>query len=103
MSIKAPLPFSLACMLSMAPAFAAETGPAPDKSTYTIFNPTPPALMREFNTDRPDKTESPYTVDAGHFQTETDWITWLHDRTHEAGAGSPPTPSRSFRRISRSA
>lgn len=42
-----------------------------NKDQYTLFNPTPPALMREFTTDRPDNTESPFTVDAGHFQTET--------------------------------
>ncbi len=28
--------------------------------------------MRELSTDRPDKTESPYTVDKGHFQAEMD-------------------------------
>jgi hypothetical protein len=41
-----------------------------DKSHFTLFNPTPPKLMREMSTDRPDTTESPYTVDAGHFQVE---------------------------------
>ena len=41
------------------------------KDQYTFFSPTPPALMRELTTDRPDNTESPFTVDAGHFQTET--------------------------------
>ena len=30
--------------------------------------------MREFVTDRPDKTEAPITVDAGHFQHETDLL-----------------------------
>ncbi|HEY5745108.1 MAG TPA: transporter [Chryseolinea sp.] len=45
-----------------------------DKWQYTLFNPTPRALMREMSTDRPDKTESPYTVDAGHFQVETDLV-----------------------------
>jgi hypothetical protein len=44
----------------------------PDKSGYTLFNPTPDADMRSFNTDRPPKANSPYTVDAGHFQYETD-------------------------------
>ncbi|HVU40027.1 MAG TPA: transporter [Xanthobacteraceae bacterium] len=44
---------------------------AKNKDQYTVFNPTPPALMRELTTDRPDNTESPFTVDAGHFQTET--------------------------------
>ena len=36
--------------------------------------------MRELTTDRPDKTESPYTVDAGHFQIEADILTYSYDR-----------------------
>ena len=36
--------------------------------------------MREMRTDRPDKTESPYTVDAGHFQLEMDLVSYTHDR-----------------------
>ena len=43
-----------------------------DKDDYTLFNPTPDADLRSFNTDRPPKANSPYTVDAGHFQYETD-------------------------------
>ena len=58
--------------------------PAPDKSHYHLFNPTPRELMREFNTDRPDKTESPYTVDAGHFQFEMDV---LNSRINLRGVG----------------
>ena len=46
---------------------------APDKSGYTLFQPTPREFLRELSTDRPDKTESPYTVDAGHFQLEMDF------------------------------
>lgn len=42
------------------------------KKNYHIFNPTPKNLMRDFETDRPDITESAYSVDAGHFQFETD-------------------------------
>src|SRR6185436_14543161 len=64
--------------------FAAEPGNV-DKSKYTLFNPTPREAMREFTTDRPDKTESPYTVDAGHFQIELDLITYAHD--HETARG----------------
>jgi hypothetical protein len=41
-----------------------------DKSHHTIFDPMPGDLMRELTPDRPDKTESPYTLDAGHFQLE---------------------------------
>lgn len=42
------------------------------KSVYNLFHPTPKNLMRAFETDRPDATESPITLDAGHFQYETD-------------------------------
>jgi hypothetical protein len=64
--------------VSFAPAGAAE--PAPDKSRYSLLHPTPREHMREMATDRPDKTESAYTVDAGHFQMEMDVVTWVHDR-----------------------
>src|ERR1035441_2728243 len=47
-------------------------GAPPDKSDFTLFNPTPDADLRSFSTDRPPKANSPYTVDAGHFQYETD-------------------------------
>jgi hypothetical protein len=53
---------------------------APDKWRYTFFNPTPPELMREFQTDRPDLTEGPFTVDAGHWQFEMDVALYALDR-----------------------
>ena len=52
------------------PALADDS--TPDKRDYSLFNPTPDADLRSFNTDRPPKANSPYTVDAGHFQYETD-------------------------------
>src|SRR5687767_5206236 len=51
-----------------------------DKSQYHLFNPTPRELMREMSTDRPDKTESAYTVDAGHYQIEMDVLSYAYDR-----------------------
>lgn len=45
-----------------------------DKSSFTLWNPTPVSLRRAYNTDRPSKTDSPYTIDAGVFQVETDAI-----------------------------
>ncbi|UKT65834.1 transporter [Pedobacter mucosus] len=39
---------------------------------YSLFHPVPKASLREMETDRPDVTESPITVDAGHFQFESD-------------------------------
>ncbi len=54
---------------------------SPDKSGYSLFRPTPDSLMREMATDRPDKTESAYTVDAGHFQFEIDLLSYAYDRS----------------------
>jgi hypothetical protein len=44
---------------------------ADQQNTYSLFNPTPEKLMRELMTDRPDNTESPFTVNPGHLQFET--------------------------------
>jgi hypothetical protein len=60
------------------------TTPVPDKVQYTLFNPVPPGLRRAYNTDRPSKTDSPYTVDAGVFQIESDVANWTLD--YEKGA-----------------
>jgi len=58
---------------------------APDKRPYTLFRPTPQELLRPMSTDRPDKTESPFTVDAGHFQVELDLVNYTHDQETENG------------------
>ena len=50
---------------------------AADKSEFTILNPTPIELRRGFNTDRPSKTDSPFTIDAGAFQIESDVATFV--------------------------
>ena len=63
---------------------AAAGNAAPDKSGYTLFNPVPQALLRELSPDRPDKTESPYTVDAGHFQLEMDFANFTYNQTDGA-------------------
>ena len=57
----------------------------PDKSIYDLLHPTPRELMREMSTDRPDQTESPYTVDAGHFQVEIDLVSAVFDRDRSGG------------------
>lgn len=53
---------------------------AQDKSHYTLFNPTPERLLREFTTDRPDLTESPFTVDSGHLQIESNAFGYARSR-----------------------
>lgn len=47
---------------------------------------TPDADMRAFSPERPTKVSSPCTVDAGHFQYETDFFNYTH--TNFAGAGT---------------
>ncbi len=54
---------------------------SPDKSGCNLFNPVPENLMRELSPDRPDKTESPYTVDAGHFMLEMDFANYTYDKS----------------------
>jgi len=53
----------------------------PDKSGYNLFNPVPENLMRDLSPDRPDVTESPYTVDAGHYQLEMDFANFTYDKS----------------------
>ncbi|MDB5171391.1 MAG: hypothetical protein JWN51_164 [Phycisphaerales bacterium] len=53
----------------------------PDKREYTLFHPTPHSLLREMQTDRPDLTEGPFTVDAGHLQIELDLVNYAYDRS----------------------
>ena len=53
--------------------------PGSDKSGYSLFNPTPDDQMRPFTTDRPGKTHSSLSVDAGHFQLESDFINYTYD------------------------
>lgn len=65
-----------------------EPAPSPDKSRYHLFNPTPRELMREMATDRPDQTESPYTVDAGHVQIEMDFFKLTYDHWTTDGTRS---------------
>ncbi len=72
---------SVAAFLYCASAVASEPGEKmpPDKSRYTLFSPTPDQYLRELSADRPDKTDSPYTVDAGHFQVEMDFANLTYD------------------------
>lgn len=61
---------------------------AQDKSPYSLLNPTPDRLMREMTTDRPDTTESPFTIDAGHIQIETNVFGYARSRPGVDGSVS---------------
>ena len=66
-----------------------------DKSQYHLFNPVPAEAMREMTPDRPDKTESPFTVDAGHVQVEMDLANFSYDR-HNSDRSDTRVESWSF-------
>lgn len=75
---------SLFAMCLIAVSLAAEDGAnaiePSQKNHYTFFHPTPDGQMREMSTDRPDSTESPISVDAGHFQFELSFFDFGRDR-----------------------
>ena len=75
-----------AVVMILFPRGAQAENSAADKSQYTIFNPTPVDLRRAYNTDRPSKTDSPFTIDAGVFQIESDVANWTLD--YEKGVRS---------------
>lgn len=72
----APTRFAVAAFA----AFAALSAPATAAAEHHLFHPTPDSLMRDLSADRPDVTESPYTVDAGHAQVEMDLVRYARDR-----------------------
>jgi len=67
--------------LGLLASLVTAAGAAADKREYSFANPTPDALLREMSTDRPDATESPFTLDAGHVQIEMDAANFMHDRS----------------------
>lgn len=50
---------------------------------YSLARPVPRERMRELSADRPDATESPITVDAGHAQLEASLADWSKDSGDE--------------------
>lgn len=59
----------LSCFCLLRGAYAQQ---ANEPVKYSIFHPVPKDKMQEMQTDRPDLTESAYSVEAGHLQVETD-------------------------------
>ncbi len=55
-----------------------------DKWGYTLLNPVPKEEMRGMSTDRPNVTNSPTTVDAGHLQLETGVVDYQYFREKDS-------------------
>jgi len=59
-----------------------------DRGPYTLLHPVPDSQLREMTTDRPDITESAFTVDAGHVQFETTLFGYARSARDASGAAS---------------
>ena len=69
----------------------------PDKNQYWLLYPTPPDQMRSFSTDRPTKSNVPYTVDASHFQYETDLVNFTHQVSGSTHIDTLLVPNPTFK------
>jgi hypothetical protein len=80
----------------VAPAYA-QSAAQPDKSQYWLFNPVPDNQMRDFSTDRPPKANVPNTVDAGHFQYETDLVNFAYQIAGKTQISTLLAPNPTFK------
>ena len=76
-------------------AATADAASSADKSQYSLFNPMPDRLLRDLTTDRPDITESPFTVDAARIQIETNLFGYFRSRPDDTVPSRTATTSRS--------
>ena len=56
--------------------------------SYNLLNPKPANELRDLAADRPDNTETPITVDAGHVQLEVSAIAYGSDESGDAESTS---------------
>jgi hypothetical protein len=54
---------------------------AADRATIPVATTSAEKPLRDLNTDRPDTTESPFTIDPGHVQIEADFFSHLRTDT----------------------
>jgi opacity protein-like surface antigen len=80
--------FAIITMLT-ATARAQDAAPTADKSHFSLFTPTPRELWRPMSADRPDFTESPYTVDAGAVQIEFSFIDYAKSSDNDTWRVAP--------------
>ena len=70
-----PALFALAGLLATTPGPSFAGDASTDKSVFSLFDPTPDSALRSFSPDRPLNSISPFTVDAGRLQVESDIFT----------------------------
>ena len=82
-----PLAASLACLATV-PAQAEDKDKDADETaeeTAVAVDGGETEGLRDFSTDRPDVSESPYTINPGHIQVETTLIGYSRSRADAAG------------------
>jgi hypothetical protein len=67
---------------------------ADDKSSHTLFNPTPSESLRVWRTDHAGIV--PYTIDAGHFEADITGVTYGYDEQEFGGFVKIRTESWSY-------
>jgi Putative MetA-pathway of phenol degradation len=84
-TVRAPrfIPALLASLgtLCVTASVARADEPKPDKSGYSLFNPTPDSALRDFAADRPAKSYGPTTIDAGRVQMEVELYNFTRQST----------------------
>ncbi|GAB2457133.1 hypothetical protein GCM10011375_05570 [Hymenobacter qilianensis] len=71
----------LLALLPLTTAYAQKPEKGTKMDGYSLFRPVPRDSMRELHPDRPGITESPFTIDPGHFQVEGDFLRLLTSRS----------------------
>jgi len=64
------------------------SGPAMSGEGNTLFNPTPDDQVRAMTTERPSKTDSPFSLDAGHVQIETNLAAYVRNEDSIGGTNT---------------
>lgn len=84
------LGFATALVMVAGVSASASGSALPDnsKERFSLFDPTPDRLLRDLTTDRPDTTESPFTVDAGRIQIETNLFGLSRSRADADGTAT---------------
>jgi len=77
--------FSFFLLGCLGVATMAHADPTPNKIGFTFLNPTPEADLRSFCTDRPTKYTMACTVDAGHWQIESDFFNSSSQHAYSIG------------------
>lgn len=89
MLVKIAIVLAACCGMALADDAASTTSATtepPDKWQYWLFNPVPTDDLRGMDTDRPNKTNTPHTIDAGHLQIETGIFDYDYYRDEYQGA-----------------